>query len=244
MKKSIFILPILFLLSCSIQKRHYQKGFYVSNSNYKHSLKIKDRVIEKQEIKNEKTDLNFFASALPEIVIPKHQSLPAIDPDTLCDIIVLKNGDDIKAKVLEISPIEIKYKKCLSPDGPLYVVKKMDVFMIKYANGTKDVIDVEKTNEPNNTKEEIVPDTSYTGPKTLHPKAKSALIFAWFGLIPILGILACIKAIVDAGDALKDIKQNPNRYTGEKKARNAKKLAFAFLLVSFGLLFILQLALA
>lgn len=244
MKKSIFILPLLFLLSCSIQKRHYQKGFYVSNSNHNHGRKEKDPEIKKQELEKEELELNVFASALPEIVTPKFQSLPTINPDSICDIIVLKNGDDIKAKVLEISPIEIKYKKCLSPDGPLYVVKKLDVFMIKYSNGTKDVIDIEKTNEPNNTKDEIVPDTSYTGPKTLHPKAKSAIIFAWFGLIPILGIFACIKAIVDAGDALKDIKQNPNRYSGEKKARNAKKLAFAFLLVSFGLLFILQLALA
>lgn len=244
MKKTIFIIPLLFLLSCSVQKRHYQKGFYVSNSNYKHSLKTKDRVIEKQETKNEEQQLNIFASALPEIIIPRYQNLHAIDPDSLCDIIVLKNGDDVKAKVLEISPIEIKYKKCLSPDGPLYIVKKLDVFMIKYANGTKDVIDVEKTNEPDVTKDEIVPDTSYTGPKTMHPKAKSALIFAWFGLIPLLGILACIKAIVDAGDALTDIKKNPNRYTGEKKARNAKKLAFAFLLVSFGLLFILRIAVA
>lgn len=244
MKKYLLLIPLLLLISCSVQKRHYQKGFYFSNSNYNHSIKEKDIVVKKQEPKKEEKEQKVFASTMSEIIIPKYQSLYTVNPDSLCDIILLKNGDDIKAKVLEISPIEIKYKKCLSPDGPLYIVKKLDVFMIKYSNGTKEVIDVDKTNEPDNTKEEILPDTSYTGPKTLHPKAKSALIFAWFGLIPILGIFACIKAIVDAGDALKDIKQNPNRYTGEKKARNAKKLAFAFLLVSFGLLFILQLALA
>lgn len=71
--------------------------------------------------------------------------------DSLCDLVILKNGDEVKAKVLEITPIEIKYKKCLSPDGPLYVVKKNDVFMIKYANGTKEVIKGDNPMSDNNS---------------------------------------------------------------------------------------------
>jgi hypothetical protein len=78
-----------------------------------------------------------------------------LNPDSLCDVVIFKNGDEVKAKVLEITPIEIKYKKCLSPDGPLYVVKKYDVFMIKYANGTKEVIkgDNPMSSNNNNTDE-------------------------------------------------------------------------------------------
>src|SRR5208283_4547211 len=56
------------------------------------------------------------------------------------DVIVLKSGDEIKSKVLEITPTEIKYKKFDNLEGPTIVIVKSDVFMIKYANGTKDVM--------------------------------------------------------------------------------------------------------
>lgn len=55
------------------------------------------------------------------------------------DIILKKNGDEIKAKIVEISPTEIKYKAFENLEGPLFVIYKSDVFMIKYLNGTKDV---------------------------------------------------------------------------------------------------------
>ena len=55
------------------------------------------------------------------------------------DVITLKNGDDINAKVLEIGDNEIKYKKFANLNGPTYAIKKSEIFMIKYENGTKDV---------------------------------------------------------------------------------------------------------
>jgi hypothetical protein len=55
------------------------------------------------------------------------------------DIIVQKNGDEIKARVEQILDTEIKYRKPDNLTGPLYTVKKADVFMIRYGNGTKDV---------------------------------------------------------------------------------------------------------
>ena len=55
------------------------------------------------------------------------------------DTLIMKNGDEIPAKVLEISPTEIVYKKYDNLEGPVIVVYKSTVFMIKYQNGTKDV---------------------------------------------------------------------------------------------------------
>jgi hypothetical protein len=57
------------------------------------------------------------------------------------DIIIFKNGEEIKAKVTEVESIEIKYLKFDNQIGPVYTVNKADVFMIKYENGTKDVFD-------------------------------------------------------------------------------------------------------
>jgi len=56
------------------------------------------------------------------------------------DVIVLKNGDEIKSKVIEITPAEIKYKRSDNLGGPTIDILKSDVFMIKYANGTKEVV--------------------------------------------------------------------------------------------------------
>ncbi len=61
------------------------------------------------------------------------------------DIILMKNGDEIEAKVDEISSTEIKYWRMDNLDGPLYTMKKSGIFMIKYANGTKDVFNTEST---------------------------------------------------------------------------------------------------
>ena len=55
------------------------------------------------------------------------------------DIITLKDGSDIQAKVTEIGENEIKYKKFENQSGPAYTMKKVEIFMIRYANGSKDV---------------------------------------------------------------------------------------------------------
>ena len=54
------------------------------------------------------------------------------------DVITLKNGKEITALVYEIGDIDVKYKKIDNPNGPNYVLKKSDVLMIIYANGSKD----------------------------------------------------------------------------------------------------------
>jgi len=55
------------------------------------------------------------------------------------DIIVKQNGDELQSKVIEINDTEVKYKAFDNLDGPLYVIKKIDIFMIKYQNGTKEI---------------------------------------------------------------------------------------------------------
>lgn len=56
------------------------------------------------------------------------------------DNIVLKNGTEIKAKVLEVSGNQLKYRRQDNPDGPIYTTGTADVLLINYANGTKDVL--------------------------------------------------------------------------------------------------------
>lgn len=76
------------------------------------------------------------------------------------DLIILKNGDMIKSKVLQVSDSQIEYKKWDNLKGPIYSKSKSEVFMIKYQNGTKDVFKssepaVSSSNANNQTKEEL-----------------------------------------------------------------------------------------
>ena len=59
------------------------------------------------------------------------------------DVILLRTGDEIQSIVTEVDVHVIRYRKYENPEGPLYTIEKSKVFLIKYANGTKDVF-----NEP------------------------------------------------------------------------------------------------
>lgn len=66
------------------------------------------------------------------------------------DIVIKKNGDEIKAKVLEVALTIVKYKKFDNLNGPTFEILKSEIFMIKYENGTKDVINpIEQKKEVN-----------------------------------------------------------------------------------------------
>ncbi|MBC5994120.1 hypothetical protein [Pontibacter cellulosilyticus] len=55
------------------------------------------------------------------------------------DKIIKQNGEEIKARVVEIKLQEIVFQHPDSLTGTLYHLPKTDVFMIQFANGTKEV---------------------------------------------------------------------------------------------------------
>ena len=55
------------------------------------------------------------------------------------DFLTKRNGDEVPVKVVEITPTEVKYRRTDNPDGPLISIYKADVFLIRYANGSKEV---------------------------------------------------------------------------------------------------------
>lgn len=59
------------------------------------------------------------------------------------DVIVKRNGDEVQARVMEVSPLEVRYREFNKPEGAVYIIPRADIFMIKYQNGSKDVF-----NEP------------------------------------------------------------------------------------------------
>ena len=56
------------------------------------------------------------------------------------DFIVLKTGTEIKAKIIELSPTEIRYKAFDNLNGPTIVLDKNTVFMMRYENGKTELV--------------------------------------------------------------------------------------------------------
>jgi len=54
------------------------------------------------------------------------------------DLIMKASGEEVQAKVLEISPSEVRYKRFDNINGPTYILPVSNIRMIRYENGTKD----------------------------------------------------------------------------------------------------------
>jgi len=78
------------------------------------------------------------------------------------DIIILKDGNTIAAKVSEISPTEIRYKRFDNLDGPTIVIPADRVLSIRYQNGTQEIINA--TPAPEQKKTPVKPVTPAMDP--------------------------------------------------------------------------------
>lgn len=62
------------------------------------------------------------------------------------DVIVKRNGDQIKARIVEITTDNIiKYKDFEAPDGPIRNIRTQEVFMVIYQNGKKETFSATAT---------------------------------------------------------------------------------------------------
>ena len=68
------------------------------------------------------------------------------------DLIIKKNGEEIKAKVEELSGETVKYRKFENITGPLYNIDRKEVFQIRYENGTVENIATAKQAIPVETR--------------------------------------------------------------------------------------------
>jgi hypothetical protein len=55
------------------------------------------------------------------------------------DIITLKNGNEIKARIQEVGDVDMKYKKFDSSNESVYTLLKTEIAMIKYENGSTEM---------------------------------------------------------------------------------------------------------
>jgi hypothetical protein len=229
---SLFALALI-IQACTIEKRHYRPGYNVQ-------WRSKKEVNSKLDILREKDlERNLSASPVdekvesvtasietptgssemqfqPKLIISKTRATSRADID-ICDEVILKNGDTFQAKVIEIGVTEIKYKKCNNLEGPTVSIFKSDVFLIKYANGTKEVFKEFKENDNlrHNESDELrqigSTKSEMWGTET-NGNATASLVLGIIGLC-LLPVIGGILAVALGSSALKAIERNPNRYS-------------------------------
>ncbi len=62
------------------------------------------------------------------------------------DLIVTKESKKIDAKVVEVSPTEVRYKKTSNLDGPTFVLPTSDIHTIVYDNGEVEIFKTDNEN--------------------------------------------------------------------------------------------------
>lgn len=127
--KQLFLLFVILssFVSCTVTQRRYMPGSHVQWLG-------NTTAGQKQS-----TDNYALIASLDKVVAPIQQL--AIHPVlTECDVIFMKDGTEVPAKVLEINSTEIKYKRCDYIDGPTIVINKSDVSQIRYGNGLIELI--------------------------------------------------------------------------------------------------------
>lgn len=70
------------------------------------------------------------------------------------DLIVKTDRSSIEARVMEITPETVRYKRFSNPDGPTYVLPVGDIEYIRYANGEE-----ERFRQPGEPAREVIPAT-------------------------------------------------------------------------------------
>lgn len=234
---------------CSVQKRKYRSGFYVS-AKKKHMPKINSRPLVQLKASTKTIPTNAQregtkVSAQQEMGLTasahnasrEHtqklsiQPLPLVE-DSCGDTIVFLDGEEVFCRVIEVGTTNVMYKTCDNLDGPLFTRAKQNIFMIKYKNGSKEVF-----------KQKMITPVAAVRPIPVAAKKKklsgtslAAFIISLFSWTLFLAPIAFVMGIVGK----REVKRNPETLRGDGFATVAIILSsivlFAMLLVLLSLL--------
>jgi hypothetical protein len=225
----IYLVTFLLLIAatisnCTVQKRSYRNGYYVSwNKKTVPVSFIAKHVEEKSKkiLKNEtfktiiispaETPEAIFASVKKNVnsELKRLNIKPLKFPGDSCgDVITLRDGSDITVKVMEISSKVIKYKRCDNLGGPLIVVNIENVFMIKYANGTKEVFKRDEKKEVVQNGNSEIAVKKLPIKRINNPEALASFILLCFSFLIIPAPVSFIFGLV----ALGEFKKYPEKY--------------------------------
>ncbi len=210
-----------FLSSCSVEKRRYDSGFYIQRPGS--SAVHKSRVVQHQEpslagvehlateelamLSNDahtaielelKQTTCIENSEISTVFIPSPPQSDSLQP---CSKLVLNNGNEISAVMIEIGPTDVRYKRCENQGGPYYVLPKSLIFLVQSPNGENEILSPQ-TSSPSESR----------APRT-YPWGVIGTLLGTLGLF-VAGIPLGLLAIIFSGVSLDKIKREPDKYKG------------------------------
>jgi hypothetical protein len=249
MKKiTLILICSILLVSCGIEKRVHRSGFHMNKKTITHSAEKKTSEkrspspltdIENVDVAENNTEFviplkinksnSILSSNYDQVSLVKPQNssnhlnsnVSTILNET-CDLIILKDGSEIKSKVLEINDDNIKYKLCDNLDGPTFTKSKDLIFMIKYPNGTSTVVNSMETKsttiksdaELESSKKEIEPLAIVGFSMNLLGFLIMIIELAGF-FFPIWSLLFTITGSIFIVISSRKFTKNPNKYKGK-----------------------------
>lgn len=159
-----FFVLLFMLNSCTMQQRRYLRGVHFESKFTKSASKAQSSSdqsaltdlallhasINHPQIDLEETTFTVSLESLPQAIAVENPQVKHVGiqaqfksrPDSLqpCQKMIMNNGNEISAVILEIGTTEIRYKRCENRSGPDYVLPKSLVFLIQYPDGTNEII--------------------------------------------------------------------------------------------------------
>jgi hypothetical protein len=230
-------------LSCSVSRRHYRKGLHVEWRKSKTFTPGARTATSK--------DQEVIASANAKVFL-----CAAGRPDEECDVIMLKAGSEIEVKITEVTLTEIKYRACDNVSGKTKYYRCSEVFMIKYANGIKQVLGkdaplpgsrtVTATINHGHTSQNLdyskagsVPSGTSSSEKVVPGAAKAGLFFGILSLFLFFTIIVPLLGLIFSASGATKIDKEPAKYRGKGMANWGAVLSFLGLLAGVIILILL-----
>ncbi len=230
----LLVMMTILFSNCSVQKRKYRSGFYVStikshaltsdkassrsakvliNTTQQHAQREGTKASAQQEMGLTASVNNAGCEHTQKLSI---QPLPLVE-DSCGDKIVFLDGEEVLCRVIEVGTTNVMYKACDNLDGPLFTRAKQKIFMIKYQNGSKEVIK-QKTTTPVAL---VRPIPVAAKKKKVSGTSLAAFIISLFSWTLILAPVALVMGILGKNE----IKRNPDTLKGEGFASAAIALS-------------------
>lgn len=251
--KGLMLIILLFVVAtvteCTVQKRNYRKGYYVSIRKkptrvISNKSKTKSPVLAVKNVEFVVQHKNATTTEQPKVVFSVHADTKFLDDklkiiplsmltDSCGDVVVMKDGTEMTVKITEVGSKTIRYKRCDNLSGPTIVVRTESVFMIKYASGTKEVF---KTSEPDYVVSSEEWQSQKTKPIVYEAKKVNGFALASFvvSLLSWTLVLAPV-SLIFGFIGISQATNHPEKYVG-------KGFAVAGVVITLAVLFIFLLA--
>jgi hypothetical protein len=220
---------IISFTSCTVQKRLYRNGYSVnwSSNNKAPKSKVLINEIENSvsELKVENTDLALTSNEIvleeksvfslnDEKLILKEYNNESIIDTSKCDLLLLTNGEEIFVKIIEITPTDVKFKRCDNLEGPTKMISKNYILSITHSTETSS-----KLNSTKNVSDDR--EMGLAKASLAFGVLSNALLFISLLLPPIFiaSLVGGILAIILGSSQLLKIREEPKVYGGKRKAK-------------------------